>query len=47
MKYREALLPLASGNLPTARQTMTNLVFEYLSCPEEDDRLFPFGRSRA
>jgi hypothetical protein len=47
VKYREAWMPLASGSLPTPRQKMTVIVLEYLECLGNDDRLFPFGRSRA
>jgi len=47
VKFREAWLPFASGSLMTPRQKMTSIVLEYLSHLRDDDRLFPFGRSRA
>jgi len=47
VKYREAWLPLAPGNVVTPRQRMTTIVLEYLGHLEESERLFPFGRSRA
>ncbi len=47
VKFREAWLPLASGSLQTPRQKMTRMVLEYINHIDANDRLFPFGRSRA
>jgi hypothetical protein len=47
VKYRETWLPLPSGRLKTTRQRMTGIVLEHLSHINDEERLFPFGRSRA
>lgn len=47
VKYREAWLPLSSGSLLTGRQKMTEIVLEDLNGLDDEERLFPFGRSRA
>ena len=47
VKFREAWLPLPSGSMETPRQKMTKMVTDYLNRLGEDERLFPFGRSRA
>jgi hypothetical protein len=47
VKFREAWLPLPSGSLVTPRQGMTRIVTDYLNRLGEDEKLFPFGRSRA
>jgi integrase len=47
VKFREAWLPLPNVSLLTPRQKMTKIVIDYLYCIGDEDRLFPFGRSRA
>ena len=47
MKHREAWMPVASGSFARPRQRMTGIVLDHLGHLNDDDRVFPFGRSRA